>query len=184
MKIPQFCRQNRGLTVFHSQALNLLLINPISIFSAAIQARRWNIVAGKFLQIPINKYFELNEFTIKLFEIATEETYEDNDEISISNDAFPKFLREIEAKRKQKLLLPLQQEILTQLAASFIMHLSEENPKAALDTLLECFKINVTPWTYFTYYNPEAESKAINNRFGPMDVLRECFHVLLNSHIK
>ena len=135
-------------------------------------------MAEMFLQIPLEKYFELNHFCLKLFEVVSEEIYEEDGTL-IATDGFSQFLQEIENRSKNKRLLPVQMELLAQFAASLILHLEAE---LALPTLKECFRCEMTPWLYYSYFNPEAESKAIQLRQEPIQVLIRSIQTLIYGH--
>ena len=50
-------------------------------------------MADLFLQIPVKNYCELNKFTLKLFEIVTEEHRDDG--TVLADDTFLQFVKEI-----------------------------------------------------------------------------------------
>ena len=50
-------------------------------------------MAELFLQIPVKNYCELNKFTLKLFEIVTEEHRDDG--TVLADDTFLQFMKEI-----------------------------------------------------------------------------------------
>ena len=126
----------------------------------------WGQVADLFLQIPMKNYCELNKFMLKLFEIVTEEYH--GDSTFLAENTFPLFLKEIKSKTSKKEFLPIQKEILSQFAASLILHLPAEN---ALSVVIECYETyQLEPCFYHSYYNPEAESEAIKARQEPIQV--------------
>ena len=144
--------------------------------SSLVSNRKWSLVADMFLQIPLKEYQEMTQFAMKLFEVVTEtekflERNAKEAEIRITpGEAFVQFLSEIRKKRSMGDFLPVQKEIFAQLAASFILHLSE-NPKEALPIILECYKgSQLEPCLYYSFYSPEAYSGAIRSRQEPMKV--------------
>ena len=58
-----------------------------------VSGSQWDQVAELFLQIPVKNYCELNKFTLKLFEIVTEEHRDDG--TVLADDTFLQFMKEI-----------------------------------------------------------------------------------------
>ena len=141
-----------------------------------VSDRKWSLVADMFLQIPLKEYQDMTKFAMKLFEVVTEtekflERNVKEAEICITpGEAFVQFLSEIRKKRAMVDFLPVQKEIFAQLAASFVLHLSE-NPEEALPIILECYKgSQLEPCLYHSFYSPEAYSGAVRSRQEPMKV--------------
>merc|ERR1712223_662861 len=54
-----------------------------------VTENKWNDVADLFLKIPLQNYCEMSKFTLKLFEVVTEEHRKDGS--SLADDAFIQF---------------------------------------------------------------------------------------------
>ena len=61
-------------------------------FLGLVSGSQWDQVAELFLQIPVKNYCELNKFTLKLFEIVTEEHRDDG--TVLADDTFLQFVKE------------------------------------------------------------------------------------------
>ena len=61
-----------------------------------VSGSQWDQVAELFLQIPVKNYCELNKFTLKLFEIVTEEHRDDG--TVLADDTFLQFVKEIKVR--------------------------------------------------------------------------------------
>jgi hypothetical protein len=131
-----------------------------------IVKRKWSSLADMVLAIPLNKTFELYDFSLKLFEVITKEDNGGN----LLDATFAKFANEV-FKRNEKCLLPIHSKMLSQLAASIIIHLQHDHLRA-MSTVVTCFQLNLEPWICATHFNPDAESEAITTRHQGFEVVK------------
>ena len=83
-----------------------------------ISNQKWNIIVDIFLKIDIKKYAEMNDMMLKLIELITEENSDDFH----TNEVIDKFMKEMVKKVGIK-FLPIHRKILSQFAATLILHL-------------------------------------------------------------
>jgi hypothetical protein len=154
---------------------NLYLIETPRIFKdvalenrilGLIEKRKWSNLADLVLAIPLSKTSDLYDFSLKLFEIITEEDKEGD----LLDDALDKFANEV-YKRNGERILPIHSKMLSQLAASIIIHLQHEHLHA-MSTVITCFQLQLEPWCCATYFNPDAESEAIATRHQEFEVVK------------